>query len=39
MNDDDFWSGTNPGDVSIYTVNDKEMMADSHITEQNTHEY
>ena len=37
MSDDDFWVGTNPGDVSIDTANSKEMMAGSHITELHTH--
>ena len=37
MNDDDFWGGTNPGDVSIDTTNSKNMMAGSHITELYTH--
>ena len=39
MNDDDFWGGTNPGDVSIDTTNSKEMMVGSHITDLHTHEY
>ena len=39
MSDDNFWSGTNPGDVSIDTANSEEMMVGSHITEQHTHEY
>ena len=38
MSDDDFWGGTNPGDVSIDTANSKEMMTGSHITEYYTHE-
>ena len=37
MNDDDFWVGTNPNDVSIDTTNSKEMMTGSHITELYTH--
>ena len=36
MNDDDFWSNTNPADVSIDTVNSKEMMAASHIIKSYT---
>ena len=39
MNDDDFWGGTNPGDVSIDTANSKEVMAGSHITELHTHKF
>ena len=39
MGDDDFWGGTNPSDVSIDTANSKEIMAGSHITEQNTFEF
>ena len=39
MNDDDFWGGTNPSDVSIDTTNSKEMMAGSHISELHTNEY
>ena len=39
MNDDDFWGGTNPGDVSIDTTNSEEMMAGSHITEFHTHKH
>ena len=39
MNDDDFWGGTNPGNMSIDTKNSKEMMTGSHITELNTHKY
>ena len=39
INDDDFWGGTNLGDVSIDTRNSKEMMAGSHITELHTHKY
>ena len=39
MNDDDFWGGTNPSDVSIDTTNSKEMMAGNHITELHTHKY
>ena len=27
MNDDDSWGGTNPSDVSIDTMNSKEMIA------------
>ena len=37
MSDDKFWGGTNPGDVSIDTVNSKTMMTGSHITELHTH--
>ena len=37
MNDNDFWGGTNPGDVSIDTTNSEEMMAGSHIIELHTH--
>jgi len=39
MNDDNFWDGTNPSDVSIDTANREEIMAGSHITEQHTLEY
>ena len=39
MNDDDFWGGTNPSDVSIDTANSRKMMAGSHIKEQHTHKY
>ena len=39
MNDDDFWGGTNPGEVSIDTTNSKEMMTGSHITDLQTHKY
>ena len=39
MNNDNFWGGTNPGDVSIDTTNSKEMMAGSHMTELYTHKY
>ena len=39
VNDDDFWVGTNPVDVSIGTMNSKEMMAGSHVTELHTHKY
>ena len=39
INDDDFWGGTNPSDVSIDTMNSKEMMAGSNITELHTHKY
>ena len=39
MNDDNFWGGTNPGDVSIDTTNSKEMMAGSHITDLHTYKY
>ena len=39
MNDNDFWGGTNPGDVSIDTTNSEEMMEGSHIAESHTHEY
>ena len=39
MNDDNFWGGTNLGDVSIDTTNSKGMMTGSHIMELNTHEY
>ena len=39
MNDDDFWGGTNPNDVSIDTTNSEEMMVGSHITELHTHKY
>ena len=38
-NDDSFWGGINPGDVSIDTTNSKEMMAGSHITDLHTHKY
>ena len=34
-----FGGGTNLGDVSINTMNSKEMMAASHITELYTHNY
>lgn len=34
MDDDDFWGGTNPSDVSIDTTKSKD-----HITELRTHEY
>ena len=37
MNDDDFWGGPNPGDMSIDTENSKEMMTGSLITELHTH--
>ena len=37
MDDDDFWGDNNPGDVSIDTVNSKEMMAGGHITKLHTH--
>ena len=33
---DDFWGGTNPGDVSINPTNSEEMMAGSHITQLHT---
>ena len=39
MNDDDFWGGTNPSDVSIDTTNSKEMMTGSHIRELHTYKY
>ena len=39
MDDDEFWGNTNPGDVSVDTANDKEMMIDSHITKQYTCKY
>ena len=39
MNDDDIWDGTKSSDVSIDTVNSKEMMMGSHIIEQHTHKY
>ena len=39
MDNDDYWGGTNPGDISIDTANSKEMMAGSHITEQHMHKY
>ena len=39
MSDDNFWGDTNPSDVSIDTMNSKEIMAGSHITEQHTHKY
>ena len=39
MSYDDFWDGTNPGDVSIDTENSREMMVESHIAEQHTHRY
>ena len=35
---DDFWDNTNPTNVYIDTVNSKEKMAGSHITEFHTHE-
>ena len=37
MNNDDFWGGTNPSDVSIDTTNSEEMMTGSHITELHTY--
>ena len=37
MNDDDFWSVTNPGDVSIDTTDNNEIMTGSHITDLHTH--
>ena len=39
MYDNDFLGGTNPGDMSIDTMNSKEMMAGRHITDLHTHEY
>ena len=33
IDNDDFWSNTNPTDVSIDTANSEEMMTGSHITE------
>ena len=39
MNDDDFRSGTNPGDVSIETINNEQMMARNHITKLHTQKY
>ena len=36
ISDDEFWNGTNPGDVSIDTRNSNKMIAGSHITEQQT---
>ena len=39
MSVDNFWGGTNPGDVSIATANSEEMMVNSHITEQYTHKH
>ena len=38
MNNDDFGGDINNGDVSIDTMNSKEMMAGSHIAELQTHE-
>ena len=35
--DDNFWGGTDPGDVSIDTDNSKEMIVGSHITELHSH--
>ena len=34
--DDTFWDNTNPADVSVYTVNNEEQMAGSHITKFHT---
>ena len=39
INDEYFWVDTNPGDVSIDTTNNEEMLARSHITEYHTREY
>ena len=39
MNNDDFWGNANPSDVSIDTMNSKEMMAGSNITKLHTHKY
>ena len=39
ISDDDFWGGTNPGDVSIDTAKSKDVMGAGHITEQHTYEY
>ena len=39
MNDDDFWGNTNPTDVFIDTMNSKEIMSRSHITELYTHKH
>ena len=37
--DDEFWGGTDPGDVSIDTEISKEIVAGNHIIEQHTQEY
>ena len=37
MGSDNFWGRTNPSDVFIDTVNSKEIMAGSHITDHHTH--
>ena len=39
MGGDEFQGNTNPSDVSIDTVNSKEMMTGSHITKQHTCKY
>ena len=39
INDDDFWGDTNPGNVSIDTKNNKEMMVGSHFMELHIHKY
>ena len=39
MNDDDFWDNTNPTDVSIDTMNSKEMMVGRHITKLHTNKH
>ena len=39
MNDVDFLGRTNSGDVSIDTVNNKEIMTGSHITEQHNQQF
>ena len=39
MNDDNFWVGTNLGDVFIDTMNSEEMMTGSHITESHSQNY
>ena len=39
MSNDDFWGGFNPSDMSIDTVNSKEITTGSHITKQSTYKY
>ena len=36
---DDFWSNTNPTDVSINTANSEEMITGSHVTEFHAHKH
>ena len=39
INDDDFWGGTNIGDMSIDITNSEKMMVGNNTTELYTHKY